>query len=275
MQKVVDSNSLQDAATRDYLSARTRNRVVLTDYVMMEAYKSGSVTGLQKSMSLLQDYSSQVDVLRGIRSICELPTSGTGYSRLMIDDEATAEFPDFCAQLALLREGDDRSLQAIQRLVDHSREHLDQMAQRYATLAENIDQIAEDLPAAGLAALRRGEPFSKEMGYRIQDHVMDLAANIFRAQPTFVRGIELDTYFSRFVFRSAVTAYALTLDRLSDGGASLARAENLRNDVVDSTIAAYATYFDGLITEDARMARVHDHACIMMKTLFGQVAGPL
>jgi hypothetical protein len=42
----------------------------------------------------------------------------------------------------------------------------------------------------------------------------------------------------------------MTLKRLADGGAPGGKPETFRNDAIDASIAAFGTYFDGLLTEE-------------------------
>jgi hypothetical protein len=55
----------------------------------------------------------------------------------------------------------------------------------------------------------------------------------------------------RFIFRYAMAGYLVALRWMSVGGAKNVRPEKIRNDIVDATYAAYATYFQGLLSDDA------------------------
>jgi len=48
-----------------------------------------------------------------------------------------------------------------------------------------------------------------------------------------------------------------------------AKAETFRNDFVDMNFAAYATYFDGLMSADAKVRRIHAEARVWLTALFG------
>jgi hypothetical protein len=47
-----------------------------------------------------------------------------------------------------------------------------------------------------------------------------------------------------------------------------AAAGNLRNDAIDANLAAFATYFGGLLTRDAKPAEIHANARFLLKQCF-------
>jgi hypothetical protein len=48
-----------------------------------------------------------------------------------------------------------------------------------------------------------------------------------------------------FIFRYALAGYLVALRWMAVGGAKNVKPEKIRNDIVDATFAAYATYFQG------------------------------
>lgn len=71
-----------------------------------------------------------------------------------------------------------------------------------------------------------------------------------------------------YVFRFAVSAYLLTLDWISNGGPGNVNLERLRNDFVDMNYVAYGTFFDGILTRDAKMKRMYNETCFLLENLF-------
>jgi hypothetical protein len=56
MRTVVDSNFLQTAGLRAYLSKSPANIAVLTDYAAMEAHKADTLEMLYRSMAILSEF---------------------------------------------------------------------------------------------------------------------------------------------------------------------------------------------------------------------------
>ena len=71
-----------------------------------------------------------------------------------------------------------------------------------------------------------------------------------------------------FIFRYALCGYVSILKRIEDGGAGKTKPEKLRNDVIDVNFAAFATYFDGLITSDKRARQIYAEAEFLLREIF-------
>ena len=46
------------------------------------------------------------------------------------------------------------------------------------------------------------------------------------------------------------------------------KAEKLRNEVIDVNFATFATYFDGLLTDDKRANSIYEHAAFLLQEVF-------
>jgi hypothetical protein len=82
-------------------------------------------------------------------------------------------------------------------------------------------------------------------------------SRFFKQHPSVVGLPKLPEARDTFTFRYAICGYAWVLKRIEDGGAGKTKPEKLRNDVIDVNFAAYATYFDGLLTADKRAAEIY------------------
>jgi hypothetical protein len=54
--------------------------------------------------------------------------------------------------------------------------------------------------------------------------------------------------------------YLWALRWIAVGGAKSTKPEKIRNDMVDLFLAAYATFFDGLLTSDRKLAALYRDA---------------
>src|ERR1700739_4018485 len=68
-----------------------------------------------------------------------------------------------------------------------------------------------------------------------------------------------------YMFRLAVCAYLQALARIRDGGAHNVTASKIANDVIDATFAAQATYFQGLMSNDAKASALYRNAKHILK----------
>lgn len=91
-------------------------------------------------------------------------------------------------------------------------------------------------------------------------NIIWVAARMFQDHPDVRQlpsGKELP---NTFIFRVALCMYLLALEWEANGGIKDAKPERVRNDMVDTFLAAYATYFIGLLTADAKVKRIHAEA---------------
>ena len=93
-----------------------------------------------------------------------------------------------------------------------------------------------------------------------------MAAYLFKDHPSVRKWPKLREARDTFIFRYALCGYVSILMRIGDGGAGKTKPEKLRNnDVIDVNIAAFATYFDGLLTADKRAAEIYAGAEFLLR----------
>ena len=250
MRKIVDRNYLQSPKLRDYLAAWRKHRVVLTDYAAMEAFKGDALVNIASATEILREFPKQVIVLKSTNSISTLKGRRCGYTRRMIDWHQTEGFPEWCGHTARALAGDKDSQRQILENGREADAHLKMMRDYQENYGKNLDAMAKNFSEAELKALRKHEPISEEMFDKIQSHVLEMAAFLFAAHPGIVEPPPARELPYRFVFRYATAGYLVALRWMSVGGAKNVKPEKIRNDIIDCTYAAYATYFQGLLSDD-------------------------
>jgi hypothetical protein len=266
--KVVDTNCLQSEALRAYLSASAGHYAVLTDYAAMEAYKGETLKSIYRSMDILAQYPNQVIVLKGTQDICGLTGRAAASLEPLIDTTQTREFSHYCHDLLAAKKG-DLSLQ--RQLAERGREataHIDRMVMDMPTLSSGIDLMAETYTPAELKILRRREQHTPQMRERLVQNVLSLTEQLFKEQPGATGLPGRPELRNTFIFRYALCGYVSILKRIADGGAGTTSPEKLRNDVIDVNFAAFATYFDGLLTTDKRAGEVYAEAESLLREVF-------
>jgi hypothetical protein len=270
MRKVVDTNLLQSDVLRSYLSKSIENYAVLTDYAAMEAYKGDTLSSIYRSMEILATRPRQVIVLKGTQTICGIRGRTARLQRRMIDEHQTREFGEYCRLLRAARNG---NWQVEKQLLEHGREataHLDRMVIDAKRMPKVFEAVAKTFTEAELRLLRTTPGCVDQMFDKVISHVVDLAASMFRDHPKvskFPSWAELD---NTFIFRFSLCAYLWVLKWISVGGGPGTSPERLRNDMVDVNFAAFATYFDGLLTADRKAAVIHQDAVSMLRTFRAQ-----
>jgi hypothetical protein len=119
-----------------------------------------------------------------------------------------------------------------------------------------------------MRVLRGTERYTAEMVNRIVKTVMLIARAVFENHPSMKVLPAFEELPNTFIFRVALCAYLLALDWGALGGPAGARPKTLRNDLIDMSFAAYATFFDGLLSDDAKLNRIHAQARVLLFALF-------
>src|SRR5882724_2200631 len=271
MRQIVDSNFLQSPKLRKYLSDSPQNLAVLTDYASMEAYKGDTLSSIYPSMQILSAYPRQVIVLKGTQTVCGLKGRRRGLQRRMIDDGQTRGFPAWCRHLEAARQGD---LPLQKQLMENGREasaHMDRVLADAVKFSDGLEQVSGTYSSTELRILRRDVPFTEELFDKTMRNILLMAGFMFAGHPRVRKLPPASELPHTFIFRAALCAYLMALRWIYVGGAKNAKPEKIRNDIVDVNFAAFATYFDGLLTEDVKLKGIYQDAKFLLRTVFSQV----
>jgi len=87
-----------------------------------------------------------------------------------------------------------------------------------------------------------------------------LSIAMFRDHPQVTKKPPLAELINTFIFRMSLCGNLLAQEWISVGGAKGVKPQKIRNDIVDISFAAYATYFDGLLTGDKKLLKIYGNA---------------
>jgi len=268
MRKVVDTNFLQDEKLRAYLSGSRQNYAVLTDYAAMEAYKGDTLSTIYRSMEIVAQYPNQVIVLRGTQAVCGLRTRTAGLQRRLIDKTQTREFGRYCRNLEAAKRGNKFVQDQLLRLGREATAHMNRMLADATNFPDIFDGVAKTYTNAEIGVLRTRAAYTPQMVDKLIRNILLLAAHLFRDHPKVSKLPDATELPNSFIFRSSLCAHLLALSWISVGGARNIRPERMRNDLVDINFAAFATYFDGLLTADKKLKGIYQDAVFLLETLF-------
>jgi hypothetical protein len=95
-----------------------------------------------------------------------------------------------------------------------------------------------------------------------------VAGFLFRDHPDVDKIPQASRLPNSYILRYAVSSYLLALRWISDGGPGNVKANRLRNDLVDTHYVAYATFYDGLLTRDAKMTEIYQETRLVLEKVF-------
>jgi hypothetical protein len=271
LRKVIDTNYLKSAELKEYL-ATPGNQVVIPDLVLMERLRGGDLESICQELELLMQHPKQVVVLKSTHAVAGLrKRRRRGLQRRRVDKKQTQGFEEWCKKLELARKGDSELRKYFAEKCKLAAADLAEIAKGQDTYAANLAEHAKKYSEAELNILRKGEPITAELLKKIKVHIVDLAQALFEAHPYFKKPPAVKHLSNAFLFRYAISGYVVALRRLKEGGANGASAEKIRNDLVDAMIAAHATYFDGLSSEDQKAKEIHETTCDLLKHFHDEI----
>lgn len=265
MRKVLDINYLHEPELKNYLSSSVENCVVLPDYFGMEQYKDGKVQTTLRNLGIISKYPRQAIVLKGTRKIIQLKAQEAGMARRMIDADQTKEFPKFCKAIAALAAGDERYSRDFESHVLAAKGHFEKVRQDMTDMGETISDIGKSLGPAALQEIRTKQALSEATFKKLIEQMMWFSGEMFSKHPDVKEFPHtLKAACGTFIFRFSLCAYVWVIERLSTGAVKKLSPDKTVNHVTDMGYAAYATFFDGLLTKDSLMLQVfHDSRTLL------------
>lgn len=244
--KIVDSNLLQNALLEEYLAGSKEHFAVLTDYLMMELYNGAGPEHIGVTMEILSGYPEQVIALQSTNVVRQLSGRAAGLQRRMIDRDATRDFAALCKAIERAKH-DPRVAAGVEEKRQAAAAHFQVVRNDLVDYNEILDGIAADYPVNDLRAFRAGEPLTEAMWAVLSRNVARTAGILFRANWNR-RWPQLHELPNTFMYRYALACHVAALFALQVG--RRANPAQVQNNMVDATMATYATYFDGLLTQD-------------------------
>jgi hypothetical protein len=269
---IIDSNRLQHDDLRDFLTRSVQNLAVLTDYAWMEAYKGNSIKSIQRSMSVLKDFPSQVVILKGTKAVCTLDPSAPGIAKRMQWPSKNGDFTQTVSGLQRAAAGHHGALSAI---VEHGQAADRQMQ----TLLEDMaglpkafgDMVDTLLTKDDVVAIRARRPHSVDLVQKMLDIAEQIAIRFYAAHPLKPRRPTLRARFDAFIYRFALGAVLYLVEWIAEGSQVKKAAEKFRNDTIDINFAVYGTYFNGVMSGDRRVQSLYYGLSIILTKLEARV----
>ncbi len=268
MRKIIDANCLQSPRLERYLSTCSSNMAVLTDYAAMEAYKGNTIKSILNSMRIVSEYPNQVIVLKGTQNVCGLKTKGKGLQKRLIDHKQTKVFVKYCHNLKWAEVSGGKVERALLDCGKVANEHMDIVLKDSERFIKAIAETAKNYNRDELQILRKKDALTNEMGKKIIEHIIEITVLLFSGHPKVTIIPDFDELQNSFIFRYSLCAYLLVLNWISEGGVVGVKPEKMRNDLVDMNYVAFATYFDGLITNDKKANQIYEESMVVLRKIF-------
>jgi hypothetical protein len=257
---VVDSNYLQSRRLREYFEASPNNFALLTDFALMEALKGNTLASIYPSMEIVSSFPQQVKVLKFSSAAKRLRGRPPSLRRRLVDEKQTRNFPKWCRQLELVRQGKapgwERELLEQGRVASDHMNLIQYDARGYGDFLDKFDRA---FTSAEIKRLRSRQPLTAQVTQKLTAVVSEGAAELF-ALSNIPKVPPPALLPSTFLYRFSLCCCFLTFHWIAVGGVRNVKSSKLRNDMVDLNFATFATFFDGLLSADAKAMEIYTNA---------------
>jgi len=258
---IVDTSALRSGKTRSYLTASANNELVVPQPVLTECLKGNAAENMRRSLRILSEFSAQIFVLKGGKTLLNMRPRAKGLQSRLIDHRLTEGFRRNVhfnlEQTGITALEVDRMIQSDQHAADAIHDRYLQFATRAKTgMVRDRTLLSDD---EGRALRLRGELRSSLLA-KIEQRALAATAADFKKLGRDLASIPVRDAVYALQFRYAVAAEALTLEWCATGGLEMRSDANVANDLIDLSQVAYGTYFDGVLASDERLLRVAEVA---------------
>ena len=264
MKRVVDSNFLQCEALLAYLRKSPERYVVITDYAFMEAYKADTLDMLYRSMEIISKYPKQVIVLKGTGIVRLLTGRAPGLQKRLIDVKATKGFSEFCQHLGAARLGNPELQSQLLYRAAEARKQMNRIETDADEFGSVLCDITKLFAESEQKIIRNGSPYTEAMCEKMLRHITTMAAMLIKRHLPGKKPPRAAEARNMYLFRVALCMHLLAHRWIAVGGVGKTRSDKIRNDFIDVSFAAYATYFDGILSGDKKVNDIYGKAAWLL-----------
>lgn len=247
---VIDSNLISSDQLRLYLSV-SGNVAVLPDYIWIECYKQGSVRAVSELISVIRDYPRQVVVLQPGGFLANVDPREPGYLETFARSNVAADLLAMAAALDQAELGEEEVLAQLREQWARADQIMEGMLEGAAEIAPSLPELAAIFSADELRRCRTKASYSPGMTWKIFSTAHGLY-EIFTTKrgrlPLLPPPHAVQTYY----YRLALGTMLHCIWWIQNGSQPVRRLDRLRNDFIDLGLAVCATYYDDLLTADAK-----------------------
>jgi hypothetical protein len=266
MKKVVDTNALRSPLLETYLAASPTNIAVVTENLWVELFKGAGATNVERSLRILAEHPKQVIVLKSQVKILKIRPRQSGLQSRLVDEEQTDGFGRYCRALFTNRWTEEEARRDRERKQQIANRKYDRGRESVEAIRSAIELLKKRCSPEELKALRRKEILPTEFWFRFADDVFATAEAFARQRhPGPITG---ETLLYSYIFRYALCALPRAVDWIAEGGHATAAPETIVNDYTDMAYAAYATFYDGIVTRDEKLKEIHAFASRLLDRVF-------
>lgn len=253
---VVDSCALEDPGLSDYLRASPDRGIILDRLTLFEMFKVNPVKTSRKSLRILSEFPEQVHVLHPSHRWLNGVIDNEEQLQQLIDPEITAELRNLCAAI-----GQDPLPDWVEPLLlkrqSEAEDYIVKLTDEVSDMESILLERSQLFSPQQITEIRTGEHVSDETRQKVHKLLHDVTGQFILAyqEPGRTEPLQMAVAMNMFAFRYALCIVMFYLDWVKHGKTTK-RLDRRVNDVIDLQVAAVSTFFNGVMSNDARMRTV-------------------
>ncbi|MFH1876711.1 MAG: hypothetical protein ABH865_07450 [Candidatus Omnitrophota bacterium] len=257
MIKIIDVGYLRDAKAEAYLKDDVNNLLAFTDFACMEALKGGVLSNIRNSLEIVAKYANQILILKCLPEIMKVDYNLENFKETFIDADQTLTFPKFCIKIVKSNGSDSEFEKDLLKRSQEATECLDEKRKGAALVFEGIAAFNQQMDQKYLKYVRSGKKWTINEYQYACVQILKMCEILFEKNINNTKMPEKENFINHYIFRYTLSGYLLVLKWLKDHGWESYPDEKKRNDIIDMSYVTFATYFDGVLSNDKKINSIY------------------
>lgn len=266
MRVVIDSNRIQTDELAQFLTRSPSNKAVITDWLMIEAYKGDTLSSIFRSLDVVSRFPKQVLVLKNT-GMCMKTAIGSPMARRLIWNEHTENFPQFVLEVQSAQQGNVIMTETLIERGKLANDRMEVLLSATDGFLKQNQTMQADFSQDDIDAIRGRRAGSSKLVARIMYLALSLGNELADSLAVRKLDIEDKNLSKRFLFRFCLASLCSFLEWVRTGSQNSIKPEKIRNDYVDAIFSAYGSYFNGIMTGDNKLKLIHSINIALLQAL--------
>lgn len=259
MKKIIDVGYLRDEKVEAYLKDDVDNLLVFHNYTFLEAMKGADSYNMKKSFEIVAKYTNQIQALKGLDEIMMIDYNLTDFKETFISEKLTLILQKFCLRVSRADDSDTEDAKDLARRSRYAAECIDKMTGISILISKIIETYIKEMDKNFVKYIRTGKKWTIDEYEIVCTHVHKMCEKAFKK----IYGTQLperENILNHYIFRSNLSTFFLALKWVTEHGWTSYPANKMRNDMIDMFYVTFATYFDGVLSNDRKINLIYRQA---------------
>lgn len=256
MKKIIDVGYLRDERLEAYLKEDVNNKLVFHNYTCLEAMKADTYN-MKLTFEIVGKYTNQIQALKGIDEIWKVDYNSTDFQETFISEEQTLLFQNFFLRVSGADDSDTEDAKDLERRSRYAAKCIDEITVVGIAMAMIIEMYIKEMDKDFIEYVRTGKEWKKNEYEFVRTNVHEICKKPFKE----IYGIQLsekENILNHYIFRDNLSKFFLALKWVTEHGWKSYPVENMRNDIIDMFYVSFASYFDGVLSNDKKVNSIYE-----------------